>query len=89
MEGIGKNTDDLHHIVEIDIGGALRNPEASKQSIPVVGIIDEGIAPICTIIRFHVWLSWSVNIFVLVGNGRNVYLCRRRECFRWSNRVDV
>jgi len=38
-----------------------------------------GIVPICTIFKLHVWLSWSVNILVLVGNGKNVYLRRRRE----------
>ena len=54
IEGVGKNADDVHHTVEIGIGGAFRNPEASEQSISVVGIIDEYIALMCTIIWGHV-----------------------------------
>jgi len=54
IEGIGKNADDVDHTVEIGIGDAFRNPEASEQSIPVVGIIDKGIAPTSTIGRLHV-----------------------------------
>ena len=54
IEGVGKNADDVDHTVEIGIGDALRNPEATEQSIPVVGIIDEGITPSRTIIRLHV-----------------------------------
>jgi len=62
IEGIGKKANDLHHTVEIGIGDAFRSPEASKQSIPVVGIIDEGIAPNRTISRWHLfdYLGWLI-----------------------------